>query len=778
MMTFSLSNLKQVKNSVIGNPSAKLRLSKDLEFVQTIVNCLTDTPDGEDVRIEAAQVIASISYGSEAVLATLLRCDAPRAFLYALSKLTLEDGPAVRAAFTRGLRALTSALADTVGPSQWGLMEERTAGLRNLAEGALDLVFQTESLDVILPLLEDRVVPVAVSIAQLLGLAIRNTTYRVTVVEWIPPQQRIKTDMRSNRGWEKSAVPPNNTDIHGSWICRQLTKLVCGRDSQLQEAALWALSVITKDNAAIVGTLNRTMDTGEPFLSLVLSFIKSRSTNLQLAACSCATSIIRATYPSTNTTTSSFVSDPPLVQASSNIVINVVNRIISTPATDENLNNRSRACFILFNLVSDHPALCTTAYERGCLTKLVRLLNSFERAPPNAASSSLLFFPSEGQEEEPTPIAGLREAALTTIAALALFDNTIRRSITDEHGTVILPIIHAGLTHHSLGVRYASCQCVRALSRAVAVLRTNLVDSGLGRAVFRVFLKEERKQSEIALASDNRETIGNTIEGEDRRVTAAALAAVCNIVNEFSPLRPVYLNDGLVQRLVKLVNSDDVDLRLSSLWAMKNLLHKSSHETKRDVMQSFGWRRLLRLLEEPNNALQEQAWAVLRNLAEDDSGVEMISREREFGGTVLLAHVTRVLKSSPTKSSSDDDIILQAACLLGNLANVNSMQSLITGNAELLGALRMVLAERNPSIRRPIVAAVLELAKGSTVGRKALVDAGLGGTLQTVTATSRHSSVSGPTSLGIHHSHMEDDRDVIDQAKTALSWLEHGETYR
>jgi hypothetical protein len=27
--------------------------------------------------------------------------------------------------------------------------------------------------------------------------------------------------------------------------------------------------------------------------------------------------------------------------------------------------------------------------------------------------------------------------------------------------------------------------------------------------------------------------------GEDRRVTAAALAAVCNIVNEFSPLRPV-----------------------------------------------------------------------------------------------------------------------------------------------------------------------------------------------------------------------------------------------
>jgi hypothetical protein len=58
---------------------------------------------------------------------------------------------------------------------------------------------------------------------------------------------------------------------------------------------------------------------------------------------------------------------------------------------------------------------------------------------------------------------------------------------------------------------------VRALSRAVAVLRTNIVDSGLGMSVFTILKKAD----------------------EDRRVTGAALAAVCNIVNEFSPLRPV-----------------------------------------------------------------------------------------------------------------------------------------------------------------------------------------------------------------------------------------------
>jgi hypothetical protein len=55
------------------------------------------------------------------------------------------------------------------------------------------------------------------------------------------------------------------------------------------------------------------------------------------------------------------------------------------------------------------------------------------------------------------------------------------------------------------------------MSRAVALLRTTMVDSGVGAEVFRVFLDE----------------------GEDRRVTFAALMCVCNLVNDCSPLRPV-----------------------------------------------------------------------------------------------------------------------------------------------------------------------------------------------------------------------------------------------
>ena len=114
-----------------------------------------------------------------------------------------------------------------------------------------------------------------------------------------------------------------------------------------------------------------------------------------------------------------------------------------------------------------------------------------------------------------------QKAALTAIAALSFFDNETRREFTDN--SQLVAAIGMSLTHHHVGVRYAACQCVRALSRAVAVIRTNVVDSGIGKTVFQILKKTD----------------------EDRRVTYAALLAISNLVNEFSPLRPVSVLWGL-----------------------------------------------------------------------------------------------------------------------------------------------------------------------------------------------------------------------------------------
>ena len=47
-------------------------------------------------------------------------------------------------------------------------------------------------------------------------------------------------------------------------------------------------------------------------------------------------------------------------------------------------------------------------------------------------------------------------------------------------------------------------------------------------------------------------------------------------------------------RLVYIMKeSGDPSLRLSALWAVKNVLRKTSTETKRDVMSHLGWPHLV-----------------------------------------------------------------------------------------------------------------------------------------------------------------------------------------
>ena len=47
-------------------------------------------------------------------------------------------------------------------------------------------------------------------------------------------------------------------------------------------------------------------------------------------------------------------------------------------------------------------------------------------------------------------------------------------------------------------------------------------------------------------------------------------------------------------RLIYIMKeSGDPSLRLSALWAVKNVLRKTSTETKRDVMSHLGWSHLV-----------------------------------------------------------------------------------------------------------------------------------------------------------------------------------------
>ncbi|KAK7043752.1 hypothetical protein VNI00_008364 [Paramarasmius palmivorus] len=986
----TVDRLKSIKNRVIGNPTAKVELSKDLLFLETLVGYLT-LPSPDAIRVEAAHIVTSLSIAScpDDTLASLLRVDTLRRLLVSLSS---PSSPPVQAALARALRSLTSAIADIVSPSVSALRPETSPTLRNDARIALDGIFLIDTLDIVLPLLAHRSDAIAVSIAQLLSQSLRIAQHRTAVTEWLPADERAK-ESKSKRGWEKlSAHGVNAPGRQGGWVARNLSAMLANRAQKVQEAALLALGALAKENGPVASAL-----TEHQTLATVVNLLaKTRSLDLQLAACLCTTHIIRAS--------------PPANDSIAIMIMSVLNRFVSPPSsvasasTSISPQQQRQACNILYYLVIDDLTNCRLAFSRGCLNNVAGLIASLTVIPPGEPQTISDINSDISKERKPTmnlvdidpsdeppTLSALREAALITLAALVLLQHEVRAALVElDLGDVPLhpavaipsgcmastervaggdstPTLNGGKQHKQLlallrltlksphaGVRYATSELMRALTRSIGVLRTNVVDSGLGQLILERVMDPK----------------------EDRRVVGAALRAVCNGICEFSPLRGSYVQEGLVGRLVQFIRGIepfdttpgshtpvlDTSLRRMALWGIKNLVNKSSDSSKREIMAQIGWGTLAELMvsgklegkgrrrhrlhqkgikgrsssvvggvvgsmdideegglvaldieddgsdteeeldqEEPETdqdvaAIQEQAIHIVRNLSENETGIDMVFEE--FGKLNLrdipfpnasrnkvpsvslpslaspsassfpslsptlapaslslhpiIAILTALLSAPP---SAAPDITLQAAYTLANLSNGSALQqALILSHQPLLKAIRNVLAEsgrgfEGGDVRRPAVGAILALAKGcstlvnslsssshgfdgdatkvitSARCRKEMGEAGLLSTLKRICESQGgvvgvgigiphhhhpHPHMpGGRASLGHSHSYsaasggisggpstspitathphpyphphaaplMDTDREVVELARMALDWLDHGDVY-
>lgn len=134
---------------------------------------------------------------------------------------------------------------------------------------------------------------------------------------------------------------------------------------------------------------------------------------------------------------------------------------------------------------------------------------------------------------------------MLALAALA-FQHEPTRSLLTERDPPFLPFVLTSLNHPSYGVRAAACQVARALSRTAAILRTSLIDSGVGEEVIKTLKKEVAANGNAHNArpyDPNVEGSAENVEDEDEEqkftVEIAALATICNLITDFSPLRTV-----------------------------------------------------------------------------------------------------------------------------------------------------------------------------------------------------------------------------------------------
>ena len=171
------------------------------------------------------------------------------------------------------------------------------------------------------------------------------------------------------------------------------------------------------------------------------------------------------------------------------------------------------------------------------------------------------------------------------------------------------------------------------------------------------------------------------------------------------------------------------------------------------------------MLVNPDPGLQEQAFHITRHLAESEEDVETLFIE--LGTEPLLGFI------APALETENGDILLQATCLLANLANGSSQRQVsITSDRRVMASIRSCLVDLNVDVRRPATSCVFQLAKNPRC-RKVLRDGGLDSTLRHMCDFG--GGISGSPSPLSHQMGVEDDVGVKEKAREALTLLEYGE---
>ncbi|EPQ28730.1 uncharacterized protein PFL1_03534 [Pseudozyma flocculosa PF-1] len=474
--------------------------------------------------------------------------------------------------------------------------------------------------------------------------------------------------------------------------------------SKVQEAALWCLAELTRENAdASIRLFRFSTPSGTLPTSMLLNLRRAMSPGVRLAAFCCLAHIIKV-HPFTPRTNQCVLEvliellDQKAVTASgaASGAASSLSSLSSTASPTASLQAQSQvqiqvqAAFAIARLVADEPELQTLAADNyDALGKLTALLDRAcsQSGEAESSSSSPALRPSGGGFANPTMgtappavdegLIRLREACLSAMAALTFQQDELRRRAVDTCTPSVLSMLVPCLTFPALGVRVAACRLTRALSRSISILRTSLVDAGIAAKL-------------VGLIND---------EDEDEAVKVEATAAICNLMTDFSPMRKLVMEQGGLDRLVAFAHgrlhgpatsveatsspdsgacaSADAacqDLRLNALWALKNMLWKCEKLAKVEVLDKLGWDFVVAQALDGEMVMREQALNILRNAAVGTSDdVEMVvcgvgGGGGGDGGERLMDLLEKTIWECKDAGVEGASTLEQTACLLVNLA--------------------------------------------------------------------------------------------------------------
>lgn len=168
-------------------------------------------------------------------------------------------------------------------------------------------------------------------------------------------------------------------------------------------------------------------------------------------------------------------------------------------------------------------------------------------------------------------------------------------------------------------IKLAACHLLRTLAHSVTLLRTGLATPEVADSVHALLTADPNTilnayetiyGAEGLTAEDREQMLEDELE-----VKSAVMAAVCNLIPEFSSLQEIMVKKGFLELMMEGSRSSYPPLRLNSVWALKHAITGLKDEVRAKLLSELTPAYLLQLCNDPEPQVQEQAMGIIRNIA-------------------------------------------------------------------------------------------------------------------------------------------------------------------
>lgn len=349
-----------------------------------------------------------------------------------------------------------------------------------------------------------------------------------------------------------------------------------------------ALQLLSTNSAQPTGSGRATIDS-QDFLDSLLSLTRSSDTGVRVAVVSLLVKI------------QSFSLDPNQIRKLTRPLLPTLVPLLDLPEKDP------RVYRTLAIVCRDDPEVVKMAVEANIINKVRAIINTADTvnwSDSELISSCLLVLVAISMRDEPYRIE---------IMDTGILSNIVQFMSSKSENPISISAF--GLRK----VKLASSHLLRTLGHSVTLLRTGLATPEVVDGIYSLLVTDpndivttyKNTYGADALAEEVREQL---LE-EELEVKSAVMAAVCNIVPEFSSLQEIMVKKGFLDLIVEGTRSSYPPLRLNSVWALKHAISALSAETRAQLLSGMTTEHLVNLCNDVEPQVQEQALGVIRNIA-------------------------------------------------------------------------------------------------------------------------------------------------------------------